>query len=189
MIRHTFRAACLVALLCGAIPAVAAAQTSSPGGPAQLSDPQRGERAPLAASVRNLRSQASPERTGNRFSSHANDSLLAAGEVNRSWDELTRRIVLGKKVTVTRTDLAVVEGKLEGITADSMTVLGPDSSQTVQREDVFRVRYAGTRQKRARWGMLIGSVAGAATLKIIDAASSTQGRKAVRTSVPCSGSA
>lgn len=34
----------------------------------------------------------------------------------------------------------------------------------MERGDVFRVRYAGIRKKRALWGVLIGAVAGGAAM-------------------------
>jgi hypothetical protein len=92
---------------------------------------------------------------------------LAAGEANRSWDELARIIVLGKKVAVTRMNAAVVEGKLTGITADSIMVQEKGAPpQTVERGDVFRVRYAGIQTKHTLWGVASGAVAGAAVLVI-----------------------
>ncbi len=96
---------------------------------------------------------------------------LAAGEVNRSWDELERIIVLGKNVAVTRMNAVVVEGKLTNITADSITVQEEGALQTIERGDVFRVRYAGIRKKHALWGMAIGAAVGAVGLTIIDSRS------------------
>ena len=104
-------------------------------------------------------------------------AALAAGEVNRSWEHLARIIVLGKKVSVTRMNAAVVEGKLIGISADSITVLEQGALQTVERGDVFRVRYAGIRKKRALWGMAIGAVVGAVALVSVDARSSHPDKK------------
>ena len=88
----------------------------------------------------------------------ASSFCSAAGEVNRSWDELVRILVEGKKVTVTRMNSSEVEGKLTAITADSITMQGKGAPQTVQRVDVYRVRYAGIRKKRALWGSAVGAV-------------------------------
>jgi hypothetical protein len=94
-------------------------------------------------------------------------AFLAAADVNRSWEELTRTIVSGKKVVVTRMNSAKVEGRLIQITADSITVQERQVTEkpeprTVQRADVYRVRYADIRAKHAIWGMLIGAGAAAA---------------------------
>src|ERR1035437_4827465 len=66
----------------------------------------------------------------------ASSFCSAASEVNRSWDELARILVEGKKVTVTRMNSSEVEGKLTGITGDSITMQGKGAPQTVQRVDV-----------------------------------------------------
>ena len=101
-------------------------------------------------------------------------ALLAAADVNRSWEELTRTIVSGKKVVVTRMNSARMEGKLIRITAESITVDWKQSGTkgeptTLQRTDVYRVRYADVRAKHALWGMLIGAAAGAAIGAAADA--------------------
>ena len=96
----------------------------------------------------------------------ASSFCSAASEVNRSWDELVRILVEGKKVTVTRMNSSEVEGKLTGITGDSITMQGKGAPQTVQRVDVYRVRYAGIRKKRALWGLAVGAVVGALAMAI-----------------------
>ena len=96
----------------------------------------------------------------------ASSFCSAASEVNRSWDELVRILVEGKKVTVTRMNSSEVEGKLTGITRDSITMQGKGAPQTVQRVDVYRVRYAGIRKKRALWGLAVGAVVGALAMAI-----------------------
>ncbi len=88
------------------------------------------------------------------ISAHA---CLAAGEVKGSWEELMQKLVPGKIVTVTRMSSANVQGKLTQITADSITVQGVAAAQTLERGDVFRVRYANVRVNRALKGMLIGA--------------------------------
>jgi len=89
---------------------------------------------------------------------------LAGAEVNRSWQELVQAVKEGKTVVVTRMNSAKVEGKLLGINAESITVERESQPQVVQREDVFRVRYANIRMKHTAWGMLIGAAGGAVIL-------------------------
>lgn len=67
----------------------------------------------------------------------------------------------------------MVQGKLTGITADSIMVQEKGAPpQTVERGDVFPVRYAGIRKKRVLLGMAIGAVAGAVVGVGVDARSS-----------------
>jgi hypothetical protein len=63
---------------------------------------------------------------------------------------------------------ANVEGKLLGITADSITVKWRGNPEVAARDDVYRVRIANIRRKHTLIGMAVGSaitagVAGAAT--------------------------
>jgi hypothetical protein len=102
-------------------------------------------------------------------------ACLAAGEVNRSWEELMRSIISSKEVVVTRMNSARVEGKVLSLTAESITVnarvlvsRSPDVFKKmdgeVPRSDVFRVRYAGIQRRHILWGLLIGGAVAAAVL-------------------------
>ncbi len=96
----------------------------------------------------------------------ASSVCSAASEVNRSWDELVRILVEGRKVTVTRMNSSEVEGKLTGVTAGSITLQVKGVPQTVQRIDVYRVRDAGIRKKRVLLGLAVGAVVGALAMAI-----------------------
>lgn len=101
--------------------------------------------------------------------------LPASAEVNQSWTKLMEVLKPGKKIVVTQMKGKKLEGKLGSITQESITftfreVVSSkgsgadqyrDASVTVQREDVFRVRIAGTRQKRTLIGLGIGTAVGA----------------------------
>ena len=71
-------------------------------------------------------------------------TMLPAGaaEVNHSWETLAESVTVGKSVVVKRMNSIQVEGKLLAIGADSITVRWKKNSETISREDVFRVRYA-----------------------------------------------
>jgi hypothetical protein len=66
---------------------------------------------------------------------------------------------------------ATVEGKLTQITADSITVQVKQQPRTLQRSDVYRVRYAGIRRKHVFWGLAIGAAAGIVTCVATDSQS------------------
>ena len=102
-------------------------------------------------------------------------ACLAAGKVNRSWEELMLSIDSSKEVVVTRMNSTKVEGKVLSLTAESITVnarvlvsRSPDVFKKmdveVSRGDVFRVRYAGIQRRHIVWGMLIGGAAAAAVM-------------------------
>jgi hypothetical protein len=54
-----------------------------------------------------------------------------------------------------------VEGKLLAIDGQSIRIEQTGGAQTIEAADVFRVRYAGIRSHRAKWGALIGAAGGA----------------------------
>jgi hypothetical protein len=86
-------------------------------------------------------------------------------ETNRSWDQLTRNIRAGKKVVVTRMDKSKAEGRLIGITAESIKVhtgVIHKAETEVRREDVMRVRYADIRMRNTLIGLAAGVGLGAA---------------------------
>lgn len=80
---------------------------------------------------------------------------------NRSWDTLVGTVRKGKKVTLTLMTMTNVEGKLVAIDGQSIRIEQTGGAQTIEAADVFSVRYAGVRNRHARWGALIGA-AGAA---------------------------
>jgi hypothetical protein len=100
--------------------------------------------------------------------------VALAGEPNRSWDVLMQSLESGKSVVVTRMTSAKVEGKLLGITPDAITVHWHGQPQVIQRDDVYRVRFANIRRGHTLGGMAIGVVAGA----IIGAVGAGQGWRA-----------
>ena len=57
-----------------------------------------------------------------------------------------------------------VEGKLLAIDAASISVRKGGQPQVVQREDVFRIRYADIRKRHTLLGLAIGAAAGAIIL-------------------------
>lgn len=67
----------------------------------------------------------------------------------------------GKTVVVTRMSSAQLEGKLLGITAESISVKWHGEPQVVPREDVYRVRIANIRRRHTLIGMAAGAAAGA----------------------------
>lgn len=93
---------------------------------------------------------------------------VLGGDVNRSWDVLAGAVKAGQKVTVTRMNLANVDGKLLSIDGQSITVRQATGPQTIQRADVFRVRRPSARGCHALYGALIGAGAGAAILVATD---------------------
>ena len=85
-----------------------------------------------------------------------------AAEVNRSWEKLVETAKVGKKVAVRRMDSARVEGKLLRITAESILVEGRDRTELIQRGDVWRVNYVGSRGRNALIGLGVGAGLGLA---------------------------
>jgi hypothetical protein len=91
-------------------------------------------------------------------------ACFAHAEVNRSWDTLVESIKVGNKVVVTRMNSSKVEGKLLAIDAASISVRKGGQPQMVQRDAVFRVRYADIRKRHTLLGLAIGAAAGAIIL-------------------------
>jgi hypothetical protein len=89
-------------------------------------------------------------------------ALTVRAEVNHSWSQLMESLKPGKKIVVTQMDGKKVEGKLTSMTEESVTVTDEyrDRTATVQREDVFRVRFADIRQKRTLIGLGLGALGG-----------------------------
>jgi hypothetical protein len=87
---------------------------------------------------------------------------LFAGEVNRSWETLIVTLKPGRSITVLQHDGRRAEGTLLTLTTESITVQGGSHPLTIGRDDVFRVRIAGTRTKRALIGLGAGAAAGVA---------------------------
>jgi hypothetical protein len=84
-----------------------------------------------------------------------------AGEPNRSWEVLMQSLEPGRSVVVTRMTSAHVEGKLLGITSDTITVKWHGKPEVLQREEVYRVRFANIRRTHTLSGMLLGAAIGA----------------------------
>jgi len=95
-------------------------------------------------------------------------ALAVCAEPNRSWDVLVQSLQPGRTVVVTRMNLAKVEGKLLGLSADSITVRWHGQPQVVQKADVLRVRIANIRRKHTLIAMGVGAAVGA----VLGAASS-----------------
>lgn len=85
---------------------------------------------------------------------------LLQSEPNRSWDSLVQTVKVGKKVVVTKTNLAKIEGKLLSIDSQEVKVEWKGNPELIKRADVYRFRYADIRARRAGWGALIGLGAG-----------------------------
>ncbi len=83
-------------------------------------------------------------------------------EVNRSWDTLVATLRPGRSVVVVQHSRKQVEGKLLTLTGESITVQAAAEPITIQRDEVFRVRVAGTRGKRSMIGLGLGAAAGVA---------------------------
>lgn len=88
-------------------------------------------------------------------------ALGFCAEPNRSWDTLMQSLEPGKTVVVTRMSSAQLEGKLLGISAESITVRWHGEPQVVPRDDVYRVRIANIRRRNTLTGMALGGAAGA----------------------------
>ena len=93
-------------------------------------------------------------------------ALAWCGEPNRSWDQLVKSLHTGQSVVVTRTSSTRVEGRLLGITAESINVQWHGRPEAVPRDDVYRVRRANIRMTHTFLGMGVGAgggmIAGAA---------------------------
>jgi hypothetical protein len=87
---------------------------------------------------------------------------LFAGEVNRSWDTLVATLKPGRRVVVVQHNRKQAEGKVLVLTDQSITVQPVDQPLTIARDQVFRVRIAGTRSKRALIGLGVGAAVGIA---------------------------
>src|ERR1035437_1533498 len=87
---------------------------------------------------------------------------LFGAEVNRSWDILVAKLKPGSRVVVVQHSRKQAEGNLVNVTAESITVRTGDRPFTIQRNEVFRVRVAGTRAKRSLIGLGVGAAAGVA---------------------------
>ena len=83
-------------------------------------------------------------------------------EVNRSWDTLVATLKPGRSVVVVQHSRKQTEGKLLTLTGESIKVQAGTQPLTVQREEVFRVRVAGSRGKRSMIGLGLGAAAGVA---------------------------
>ena len=89
-------------------------------------------------------------------------ALVAAGEVNRSWQVLTQSLQPGKSVVVKCMNSAQFEGKLLKIADDSITVQSHGQPQVIRRDEVFRVRRANIRRRNTLLGLAVGAGGGAA---------------------------
>ena len=87
---------------------------------------------------------------------------LFGAEVNRSWETLAATLRPGRNVVVVQHSGKRAEGKLLTLTEESITVQAGAQPLTIQRDEVFRVRVAGTRGKRSLIGLGLGAAAGVA---------------------------
>lgn len=76
----------------------------------------------------------------------------AWGEVNRSWEELMQTVKVGESIVVTRTNSANLAGELEQITPEAVTVKWQGGTKLVPRAEVYRVKTASRRARRATIG-------------------------------------
>ena len=81
-------------------------------------------------------------------------------DVNRSWETLMDSLKVDRKVVVVQHSRKQAGGKVLSLTSESIAVEVNGQPVTVQREDVFRVRIADTRQKRTLIGLGAGAAAG-----------------------------
>lgn len=88
--------------------------------------------------------------------------------VNHSWDTLAGMVEPGRKLVITLVDSTNVEGKLDAIDTQSISIAQPGGVRTIEVADVLRVRDAGVRKRHVFYGMLIGAVAGAVGTVAID---------------------
>ncbi|MGD0199201.1 MAG: hypothetical protein ABSD27_00470 [Bryobacteraceae bacterium] len=101
-------------------------------------------------------------------------ALAVCAEPNRSWETLMQSLQPGNTVVVTRMSSAQLEGKLLGITTESISVKWNGQPQVVPREDVYRVRMANIRRRHTFIGMALGG-AGGAVLGAVVAAKTNSG--------------
>jgi hypothetical protein len=87
---------------------------------------------------------------------------LLGAEVNRSWDTLVAKLKPGSRVVVVQHSGKQAEGNLLNITGETITLRAGDRPLTIQRDEVFRMRVAGTRTKRSLIGLGVGAAAGVA---------------------------
>ncbi len=87
---------------------------------------------------------------------------LFGAEVNRSWETLVATLKPGRNVVVLQHSGKRAEGKLLILTEESITVQAGAPPLTIQRDEVFRVRVAGTRGRRSLIGLGVGAASGVA---------------------------
>lgn len=87
---------------------------------------------------------------------------LFGAEVNRSWETLVSTLKPGRRVVVVQQNRRQVEGKVLSLNGESVTVQAVDQPLTIKRDEVFKVRVAGTRSKRSLIGLAAGIAAGVA---------------------------
>ncbi len=85
---------------------------------------------------------------------------LLGRDVNRSWDTLVSTLKPGRRVVVVQHNRKQEEGKVLSLTDESITVQAADKPLTIKRDEIYRVRVAGTRSKRSLIGLGAGVVAG-----------------------------
>ena len=88
-------------------------------------------------------------------------------EINHSWDALVGVVKTGSKIVVTRVNSATLEGKLVSIDDQSITLQQRGGKQSIERTDVYRIRYARTGHP-VIYGALIGAAVGALSLWAVD---------------------
>jgi len=89
-------------------------------------------------------------------------TTLFGGDVNRSWETLVSTLKPGRRVVVVQHSRKQAEGKVLHLAGESITVQVLDQPLTIKREEIFRVRIAGTRSKRSLIGLGVGAAAGVA---------------------------
>lgn len=89
-------------------------------------------------------------------------ATLFGAEVNRSWETLVSTLKPGRRVVVVHHSRKQAEGKVVHLTGESISLEVLDQPLTIKRDDVFRVRIAGTRSKRSLIGLGVGAAAGVA---------------------------
>ncbi len=87
---------------------------------------------------------------------------VLGAEANSSWETLVATLKPGRNVVVVQQSGKRAEGKVLTLTAESITVQAGTQPRTIQRDEVFRVRVAGVRERRALIGLAIGAGAGVA---------------------------
>jgi len=94
------------------------------------------------------------------FAARVAAAELLGAEVNRSWETLVATLKPGRRVVVVQHSRKQAEGELLTLTGESITIQAGAKPLTVQRDEVFRVRVAGTRTKRSLIGLGLGAAAG-----------------------------